>query len=54
MSASVAAWRASAVKKEVMGLKSDNDWFSPWWSVHVTEFLAYLVSAARYPPHHGG
>lgn len=38
MSASVAAWRASAVRKGVMGLKSDDDWFSPSWSVHVTDF----------------
>jgi hypothetical protein len=54
MGASVAAWRASAVRKGVMGLKSDNDWFSPSWSVHVTEFLAYFASAARRPSHHGG
>jgi hypothetical protein len=50
----VAAWRASAVREGVMGLKSDNDWFSPAWSVHVTEFLAYFASAARCPPHHSG
>ena len=51
MSASVAAWRASAVRKGVMGLESDNDWFSPSWSVHVIEFLAYFACAARRPSH---
>jgi hypothetical protein len=54
MSASVAAWRAPAVREGVMGLKSDNDWFSPAWSVHVAEFLAYFASAARCQPHHSG
>lgn len=47
MGASVAAWRIWAVREEVMGLKSDNDWISSLWSVHVTEFLAYFASAAR-------
>jgi hypothetical protein len=47
MSASVAAWRASAVRKGMMGLKSDNDWFSPSWSVHVTEISHLPLDVPR-------